>query len=30
VQLALKPAQPGAISYDGTGGHLVVLSSHEA
>ena len=30
AQLTLKSAQPGAIFYDGTGGHLLILSRHKA
>ena len=30
AQLALKSVQPGAIFYDGTGGHLLILSRHKA
>jgi hypothetical protein len=30
TQLALKSVQPAAIFYDGTGGHLLILSRHKA
>jgi hypothetical protein len=30
AQLALKSVQPGTIFYDGTGGHLLILSRHKS
>jgi hypothetical protein len=30
AQLTVKSPQPGVIFYDGTGGHLLILSPHKA
>jgi hypothetical protein len=30
AQLTVKPVQPGAIFYDGPGGHLLILTRHKA